>query len=70
MIHQPYGGAQGVASDILIAADHIKDTRKVLVEILAKNCGKTVESLVKDTERDYWMRAEEAVEYGVVDRVL
>lgn len=70
MIHQPYGGAQGVASDILIAADHIKDTRKVLVEILAKNCGKTVESLAKDTERDYWMRAEEAVEYGVVDRVL
>jgi ATP-dependent Clp protease protease subunit len=70
MIHQPYGGVEGVASDILIAADHIKDTRKVLVEILAENCDKTIEELAKDTERDYWMRAEEAVRYGVVDKVL
>jgi ATP-dependent Clp protease protease subunit len=70
MIHQPYGGAEGQASDVLIAAEHIKDTRRVLVDILAENSSRPVLELEKDMDRDYWMRAEEAVEYGIVDKVL
>ena len=70
MIHQPLGGAQGQATEILIAADHIKDTRIRLNQILADNCGKDLETLMKDTDRDHWMTAQEALEYGIVDKIL
>ena len=70
MIHQPLGGAQGQATEILIAADHIKDTRVRLNQILADNCGKDLETLMKDTDRDHWMTAQEALEYGIVDKIL
>ena len=70
MIHQPSGGMEGQASELLIAAEHIKDTKRMLNEVLSENCGKTYEQVALDTERDYWMRAKEAVEYGVVDVVL
>jgi ATP-dependent Clp protease protease subunit len=64
------GGAQGQASDIIIAARHIENTRRTLNGILAMNTGKTVEQIAKDTDRDNTMTAEEAVRYGLVDRVL
>lgn len=70
MIHQPLGGAQGQATEILIAADHIKATRTKLNKILADSCGKTLEELEKDTDRDHWLTAEEALEYGLVDKIL
>ena len=70
MIHQPLGGAQGQATEILIAAEHIKDTRKRLNQILADACGKKLEDLDKDTDRDHWMTAQEALEYGIVDKIL
>ena len=70
MIHQPLGGAQGQATEILIAADHIKDTRVRLNQILADNCGKDLETLMKDTDRDHWMTAKEALDYGIVDKIL
>ena len=70
MIHQPLGGAQGQATEILIAADHIRDTRKRLNQILADNCGKDLETLMQDTDRDHWMTAQEALEYGIVDKIL
>ena len=70
MIHQPLGGAQGQATEILIAADHIKDTRKRLNQILADACGRKIEELDKDTDRDHWMTAQEALEYGIVDKIL
>ena len=70
LIHQPLGGAQGQASDIIIAARHIEHTRKTLNSILAMNTGKTVQQIAKDTDRDNTMTAEEAVRYGLVDRVL
>jgi len=70
LIHQPLGGAQGQASDIIIAAKHIELTRKTLNGILAMNTGKTVARIAKDTDRDYTMSAYEAVRYGLIDRVL
>ncbi|MCQ2473697.1 MAG: ATP-dependent Clp protease proteolytic subunit [Saccharofermentans sp.] len=70
MIHQPLGGAQGQATEILIAADHIRDTRKRLNQILADNCGKDLETLMQDTDRDHWMTAQEALDYGIVDKIL
>ena len=70
MIHQPSGGMEGQASELLIAAEHIKETKKMLNELLSKKCGKAYEQVVQDTERDFWMRAGEALEYGVVDAVL
>ena len=70
LIHQPLGGAQGQASDIIIAARHIEQTRKTLNGILAMNTGKTVQQIAKDTDRDNTMTAEEAVRYGLVDHVL
>ncbi len=69
MIHQPLGGAQGQASDIMIAADHIKRTRDRLNGIIAKNTGKDIAQVAVDTDRDHWLTAEEAVEYGLVDAV-
>ena len=70
MIHQPSGGMEGQATELVIAAEHIKDTKQILNEILAKNCGKEFKKIAKDTDRDHWMRADEAVAYGVVDMVL
>ena len=70
LIHQPLGGAQGQASDIIIAAKHIERTRRTLNTVLALNTGKTVEQIAVDTDRDNTMTAEEAVRYGLVDRVL
>ena len=69
MIHQPLGGAQGQATEIEIAAKHILQTKKKLNEILAENTGKDYDVIAADTERDNWMTAEEAKEYGLIDRV-
>jgi len=70
LIHQPLGGAQGQASDIIIAARHIEHTRRTLNGILAMNTGKSVERIAADTDRDYTMTAEEALEYGLIDGIL
>ena len=70
MIHQPSGGAQGQASDIKINADHILKTRDKLNTILSQNTGKPLEQIALDTERDNWMSAAEAVEYGLIDKVV
>ena len=70
MIHQPSGGAQGQATDILIAADRIQKTKEQLNRILAANTGKPYEVIAADTERDNFMSAEEAVAYGLVDKVI
>ncbi len=70
MIHQPSGGAKGQATDIKIVADNIIKTRKKLNEILAKNTGKPLEVIEVDTERDFYMTAEEAREYGIIDGIL
>ena len=69
MIHQPLGGAQGQATEIQIAAEHILKTKKKLNDILAANSGQPVEVVEKDTDRDNWMSADEAKEYGLVDQV-
>ena len=70
MIHQPSGGAQGQATDIKIVADHIIKTRAKLNRILANNTGKPLEIIEVDTERDNYMSAQEALEYGLVDSVV
>ena len=70
MIHQPSGGAKGQATDIKIVADNIIKTRKKLNEILANNTGKPLSVIEVDTERDYYMSAEEAREYGIIDGIL
>ena len=70
MIHQPLGGAQGQATEIEIAAQHILRTKKKLNAILAENTGKTIEQIAADTDRDNWLTAQEAQEYGLVDKVL
>lgn len=70
MIHQPLGGAQGQATEIQIAAEHILKTKKKLNEILSENSGQPVEVVEKDTDRDNWMSADEAKEYGLVDQVI
>ncbi len=70
MIHQPLGGARGQASDIKIQADLILRTRDTLNRILAENTGKSIEQIAKDTDRDNFMTAEQALEYGLVDKVL
>lgn len=70
MIHQPSGGAQGQATEIEITAKHILKTKEKLNKILAENTGKPVEEIAKDTDRDNFMSAEEALEYGLVDKVL
>lgn len=67
MIHQPSGGAGGPASDIEIQMEEIIKTKQLGAEILAANCGQTVEKIMKDFNRDYWMSAEESVAYGIVD---
>ena len=70
MIHQPSGGAQGQASEIQIAAEHILKTRRKLNEILAENTGQTLETIARDTDRDNFMSAEEAKAYGLIDEVI
>jgi len=70
MIHQPLGGAQGQATDIKIAAEHILRTRDRLNSILAKNTGKPIDVIALDTERDNFMTAEAACEYGLIDKVI
>ena len=70
MIHQPSGGTQGQATDMQIAAERIVAMKKKLNEILAENCGQPYETVANDTERDNFMTAEEAVEYGLVDKII
>ena len=70
MIHQPLGGAQGQATEIEIAAQHILKTKKKLNQMIADNCGKSIEEVEKDTDRDNWMSAEEAVAYGLIDKIV
>jgi ATP-dependent Clp protease protease subunit len=70
MIHQPLGGAQGQASDIKIAAEHILRTKLKLNTILAENSGKPLEQVEKDTDRDNYLSANEALEYGLIDKVF
>jgi ATP-dependent Clp protease, protease subunit len=70
MIHQPSGGSQGMASDIEIQAKEILYLRERLARIMADNTGQTIEQIHKDTDRDRFMSSEEAVEYGLIDRVL
>ena len=70
MIHQPMGGAQGQATEIQIAAEHILQTKKRLNRILSENTGKPLEVIERDTDRDNWLTAEEAVEYGLIDAVF
>ncbi|MGN0554824.1 MAG: ATP-dependent Clp endopeptidase proteolytic subunit ClpP [Candidatus Fimenecus sp.] len=70
MIHQPSGGAQGQATEIDIVARHILRTREKLNKILAENTGKPIEQIARDTERDNFMSAEEALDYGLVDKIF
>ncbi len=70
MIHQPLGGAQGQATEIEIAAKHILRTKQKLNTILAENCNQPYDVIAADTERDNWKTAEEAREYGLIDRVI
>lgn len=70
MIHQPLGGTQGQATEIEIAAKHILRTKEKLTRIMAENCGKSYEECLTDMERDNWKTAEEALDYGLVDKIL
>ena len=70
MIHQPLGGFQGQASDIAIHAGHILKTKKLLNRILSSNTGKSIEEVEKDTDRDNFLSAKEALEYGIIDKVF
>ena len=70
MIHQPLGGARGQATEIKIVADHILKTREKLNKILAENTGKSIDEIARDTERDNYLTAQEAMEYGLVDKVI
>lgn len=70
MIHQPSGGARGQATEIQIVAENILKTKKKLNEILAKNSGRTYDEIARDTERDNYMTAEEALSYGLIDSII
>ena len=70
MIHQPSGGAQGQETEIRIVAENILKTRKKLNSILAANTGRSIEEIDRDTERDNYMSAREALEYGLIDKVV
>ena len=70
MIHQPLGGAQGQASDIAIVAEQILKTKKKMNRILAENCSQPVEKVERDVDRDYYMSAEEALKYGIIDKIF
>lgn len=70
MIHQPSGGGQGTSADLEIIAIQIMKAKEIGADILAKNCGHSVEKVMEDFDRDYWMNAEESIRYGIVDAVL
>ncbi len=70
MIHQPLGGARGQATDIKIVADQIIKTKERLNRILAENTGRSIEEIARDTDRDNYLTAQEACEYGLVDKVI
>ena len=70
MIHQPLGGASGQCTDVEIQAQHLKSVKARLNAILASNTGKTVDEIAKDTDRDNWLTAEEAKDYGLIDQVM
>ena len=70
LIHQPLGGARGQASDILIAAKEIEKSREELISIIAEHCGQSYDKVFADADRDYWMTAEEARDYGMIDNIL
>ena len=70
LIHQPLGGAQGQATEIEIAAKHIASTKEKLNTILAERTGQSIEKIYADTDRDNWMSAEAAREYGLIDKVI
>ena len=70
MIHQPLGGAQGQASDIEITAREILKLKDELYQIIAKHSGQSIKKVTEDSDRDYWMKSEEAKKYGMVDEVL
>ena len=70
LIHQPLGGAQGQASDIMIAAKEIEKTRTELYNIISEHSGQPFKKVFADADRDYWMTAQEALDYGMVDEIL
>ncbi len=70
MIHQPLGGAEGQATDIAIHAQHIVQTKSLLNKMIAKHTGKDIKKIEEDTERDKFMTAEEALKYGIVDKII
>lgn len=70
MIHQPLGGVQGQATDISRAADHIQNVKNRLASILATECGKKVEDVLHDMERDHWLTSAEALKYGIIDGII
>ena len=70
MIHQPSGGAKGQATEIQIVAENILKTKKKLNQMLAENTGKSYETIAADTERDYYMSAQEALDYGIIDTIV
>ncbi|MCT4612828.1 MAG: ATP-dependent Clp endopeptidase proteolytic subunit ClpP [Clostridia bacterium] len=70
MIHQPLGGAEGQASDIVIVANHIQKTKKRINEVLAEASGKPIEDVAVDTDRNNWLDAEEAKQYGLIDEII
>ena len=70
MIHQPLGGAQGQASDIKIQADHIMKIKEKINAILAENTGRDLGEIERDTDRDNYLSAEEALDYGIIDRII
>ena len=70
LIHQPLGGAQGQATEILIAAKEIEKTRAELVSIIAQHSGQSYDKVFADADRDYWMTAQEALDYGMIDKIL
>ena len=70
MIHQPSGGARGQASDLILEAKEIARLKKLMNELLAKNTGQSIKKINKDVERDYYMSAQEALEYGIIDKII
>ena len=70
MIHQPLGGARGQASDIVITANHIQKTKEKLASILAENCNQSYDKVIQDTDRDNYLSAQDALEYGLIDKIF
>ena len=70
MIHQPLGGVRGQATEMEITLRHVLSLKKDLYEILSKHSGKSYEQIEKDSERDHWLSAKEAMEYGLIDKVI